>query len=204
MGRDSNPRYGFPYSGFQDRRLRPLGHPSGIRETLVLSLFCDGCEPMPPARRAVQVYHPPRGPQTEVASRLFGSPDSLKGSGRSRIVSAKARGKPTAFEHFWSNRENARPRWPAVCANRVSTCGKSFPPGARAFCCAACRSPTPDFPSIRRSRSCAARDIASEAAPKNPDPLGHASDFFRARRSRLVDFAPAPASNVDKAAALWQ
>jgi hypothetical protein len=24
--RDSNPRYGFPYSGFQDRRLQPLGH----------------------------------------------------------------------------------------------------------------------------------------------------------------------------------
>ena len=29
MGRDSNPRYGFPYSSFQDCRLRPLGHPSG-------------------------------------------------------------------------------------------------------------------------------------------------------------------------------
>lgn len=28
MGRDSNPRYGFPYSSFQDCRLRPLGHPS--------------------------------------------------------------------------------------------------------------------------------------------------------------------------------
>src|SRR6185503_15036558 len=26
--RDSNPRYGFPYSGFQDHRHRPLGHPS--------------------------------------------------------------------------------------------------------------------------------------------------------------------------------
>ena len=26
---DSNPRYSHPYSGFQDRRLRPLGHPSG-------------------------------------------------------------------------------------------------------------------------------------------------------------------------------
>ena len=25
---DSNPRYSRPYSGFQDRRLRPLGHPS--------------------------------------------------------------------------------------------------------------------------------------------------------------------------------
>ena len=25
---DSNPRYSHPYSGFQDRRLRPLGHPS--------------------------------------------------------------------------------------------------------------------------------------------------------------------------------
>lgn len=28
MGRDSNPRYGFPYSSFQDCRLSPLGHPS--------------------------------------------------------------------------------------------------------------------------------------------------------------------------------
>ena len=26
--RDSNPRYGFPYSGFQDHRHQPLGHPS--------------------------------------------------------------------------------------------------------------------------------------------------------------------------------
>ena len=28
MGRDSNPRYGHPYSSFQDCRLSPLGHPS--------------------------------------------------------------------------------------------------------------------------------------------------------------------------------
>jgi adenine-specific DNA-methyltransferase len=28
MGRDSNPRWDFSHSGFQDRRLRPLGHPS--------------------------------------------------------------------------------------------------------------------------------------------------------------------------------
>ena len=34
MGRDSNPRYGFPYSSFQDCRLRPLGHPSGVAVTL--------------------------------------------------------------------------------------------------------------------------------------------------------------------------
>src|SRR5579872_2176547 len=27
-GRDSNPRYPFKYSGFQDRRHQPLGHPS--------------------------------------------------------------------------------------------------------------------------------------------------------------------------------
>ncbi len=26
--RDSNPRYGYPYNGFQDRRLKPLGHSS--------------------------------------------------------------------------------------------------------------------------------------------------------------------------------
>ena len=28
-GRDSNPRCGFPHNGFQDRRNRPLCHPSG-------------------------------------------------------------------------------------------------------------------------------------------------------------------------------
>ncbi len=36
MGRDSNPRKGCPFNGFQDRRIRPLCHPS---ETNVL---CDG------------------------------------------------------------------------------------------------------------------------------------------------------------------
>src|SRR5271157_2844892 len=28
--RDSNPRYGFPYSGFQDRLFQPLTHPSNL------------------------------------------------------------------------------------------------------------------------------------------------------------------------------
>ncbi len=30
-GRDSNPRYGFPYTHFPGVRLRPLGHPSATR-----------------------------------------------------------------------------------------------------------------------------------------------------------------------------
>ncbi len=30
MGWDSNPRYGLPHAGFQDRCLKPLGHPSGL------------------------------------------------------------------------------------------------------------------------------------------------------------------------------
>src|SRR5579871_129968 len=30
-GRDSNPRYGFPYTHFPGVRLRPLGHPSSLR-----------------------------------------------------------------------------------------------------------------------------------------------------------------------------
>ena len=37
--RDSNPRYGFPYSGFQDRLFKPLTHPSVIgdkRRVLVI------------------------------------------------------------------------------------------------------------------------------------------------------------------------
>ena len=38
MGEDSNPRRTFALSGFQDRRLRPLGHPSGLSKHI--SLFC--------------------------------------------------------------------------------------------------------------------------------------------------------------------
>jgi hypothetical protein len=30
--RDSNPRYGFPYSGFQDRLFQPLTHPSATNQ----------------------------------------------------------------------------------------------------------------------------------------------------------------------------
>ena len=32
--RDSNPRYGFPYSGFQDRLFQPLTHPSAVWKRL--------------------------------------------------------------------------------------------------------------------------------------------------------------------------
>ena len=32
MGRDSNPRWTLAHSGFQDRRLRPLGHPSQVHK----------------------------------------------------------------------------------------------------------------------------------------------------------------------------
>jgi hypothetical protein len=31
--RDSNPRHGFPHNGFQDRRLKPLGHSSAREDT---------------------------------------------------------------------------------------------------------------------------------------------------------------------------
>ncbi len=37
MGRDSNPRYGYPYCSFQDCRLRPLGHPSGPGKPAMLA-----------------------------------------------------------------------------------------------------------------------------------------------------------------------
>lgn len=37
--RDSNPRSGEPESGFQDRRLQPLGHPSGARVNSIPSGF---------------------------------------------------------------------------------------------------------------------------------------------------------------------
>ncbi len=38
-GRDSNPRYPFRYSGFQDRRHQPLGHPSAWRGRKVARIF---------------------------------------------------------------------------------------------------------------------------------------------------------------------
>ncbi len=44
--RDSNPRTGFPVSGFQDRRLKPLGHPSTIFSTLNYSIFGVFCNKM--------------------------------------------------------------------------------------------------------------------------------------------------------------
>jgi hypothetical protein len=34
-GRDSNPRWSFPHAGFQDRCLKPLGHPSGSAKRAV-------------------------------------------------------------------------------------------------------------------------------------------------------------------------
>ncbi len=37
--RDSNPRYPFEYSGFQDRLFQPLTHPSAIVNTMVSSLY---------------------------------------------------------------------------------------------------------------------------------------------------------------------
>ena len=39
MGEDSNPRWTFAHCGFQDRRLRPLGHPSGTVSYRVLLIF---------------------------------------------------------------------------------------------------------------------------------------------------------------------
>src|ERR1035441_8756235 len=37
--RDSNPRYGFPYSGFQDRLFQPLTHPSAVVNSMFSSLY---------------------------------------------------------------------------------------------------------------------------------------------------------------------
>ncbi len=39
MGEDSNPRWTFAHCGFQDRRLRPLGHPSGTIFYRVFLMF---------------------------------------------------------------------------------------------------------------------------------------------------------------------
>ena len=87
MGRDSNPRYGFPYSSFQDCRLRPLGHPSGFAFTVFRLLNAGaGSDALHLAgvrkrrvwrqrqcarwrrpfetRPGVQVYHCPDRPQT--------------------------------------------------------------------------------------------------------------------------------------------
>src|ERR1700686_5050075 len=41
-GRDSNPRYGFPYSSFQDWRLQPLGHLSGYYSSTTVPSFFAG------------------------------------------------------------------------------------------------------------------------------------------------------------------
>ena len=38
MGRDSNPRYPCEHAGFQDRCLKPLGHPSNL---LLLQIYPD-------------------------------------------------------------------------------------------------------------------------------------------------------------------
>ncbi len=37
--RDSNPRYGFPYSGFQDRPFQPLTHPSAAVDRCFRSVY---------------------------------------------------------------------------------------------------------------------------------------------------------------------
>src|SRR5216684_4158548 len=37
--RDSNPRYGFPYSGFQDRLFQPLTHPSAVNQQFVSLVY---------------------------------------------------------------------------------------------------------------------------------------------------------------------
>ena len=37
MGRDSNPRWTFAHAGFQDRCLKPLGHPSKIIATVTMT-----------------------------------------------------------------------------------------------------------------------------------------------------------------------
>ena len=71
MGRDSNPRWTFAHSGFQDRRLRPLGHPSEpipwlewlsgrtmprTNADIGLTLQVRG-DKQPPARQQRQNYH---------------------------------------------------------------------------------------------------------------------------------------------------
>src|SRR5688572_5819132 len=43
--RDSNPRYGCPYSGFRDRPIQPLSHLSAGENTRVISRFPGGCSP---------------------------------------------------------------------------------------------------------------------------------------------------------------
>ncbi len=73
MGEDSNPRWTFAHCGFQDRRLRPLGHPSGTvfyRVFLAIAfLLIASCTTSAQPRR-------PTGSQPEGARAL---PDSLAG-----------------------------------------------------------------------------------------------------------------------------
>ena len=50
MGWDSNPRYAYTYGGFQDRCLKPLGHPSGCREPNARFLVPQALTPSAPLR----------------------------------------------------------------------------------------------------------------------------------------------------------
>ena len=50
--RDSNPRYGFPYSSFQDWRLQPLGHLSAPTTVLLQPVF------LPRPIRAMLLHFP--------------------------------------------------------------------------------------------------------------------------------------------------
>ena len=148
-GRDSNPRYGFPYTHFPGVRLRPLGHPSGSRfdETGAGDAHSTGLGSRASRRGAV------RGPCADSAAQgpsraASGARSANSGCGRRRLRGPRdaecRRGRsqstvapggrerrrvpetPTRFS--WRPHPKTGP-WPAADAPRlrprVRSCGKA-------------------------------------------------------------------------------
>ena len=93
---DSNPRYGFPYGGFQDRCHQPLGHPSGRPQYLTASR----CGPSRRARAGLgSASGAPRC--SHVSTGRHKRSRSFAGAHTSLIAAGHARGRPSCprFRH---------------------------------------------------------------------------------------------------------
>jgi hypothetical protein len=58
MGWDSNPRYACTYGGFQDRCLKPLGHPSQLRRTYAVTRRISSVDEAAPVTACVTFLPP--------------------------------------------------------------------------------------------------------------------------------------------------
>src|SRR5437867_13393262 len=100
-GWDSNPRKPCGFSGFQDRRIRPLCHPSGAMIMLVLSLSRVTSCPIGSASRR---YHPTRHHRPPDPSKF--RPNTIAGCGS-----------------FWLTMKHAQPSLAAPAYNVVPNLG---------------------------------------------------------------------------------